>query len=273
MSYSPFSPSGSDAKSWNLTQLHRGGVIADARGEIFSGEYPDESILNLRSSDTLMNSSQRNWSRFNILRQPFAQSAIARLFILLPLQIFNCQLGFKWEGGFIKTELICKFGKRVKTKFSGVGQIHDRGRRGADEGGVERSFPDLRQRGENFENNPKNTFLAITDLLNSNPYIFSRVRVSSQMMCWRTSCAKLTTPWRRTTLTTSSRRWTRTAAGRWTLTSSRRWWWDEIRRIAHNSRVDVLPWYFVKDSQTACMIRTHKLSSQYKSSMPALSYI
>ena len=44
-----------------------------------------------------MNSSQRNWSCFNIFRQPFAPSAIPELFIWLSFQIFNCQLTFKLE--------------------------------------------------------------------------------------------------------------------------------------------------------------------------------
>ena len=60
-------------------------------------------------------------------------------------------------------------------------------------------------------------------------HIFS-AKASSRTTYWKTSCARLTAPWRRRTLTTSWRRWTRTAQEPWTLTSSKRWWWASQRR-------------------------------------------
>ena len=172
MSYSPFSQSGSNAKSRNSTQLQRGGVIADALEEIFSGRNPDEeSILNLHSSKILINSSSKKLLVFQYIQTTLCVVSNTWTFYLAVISNIQPPIDLKIKpgGNFIQSELICKSSwknwifrcppnswinlqvKLKKAKFSGVRQIHDRRRRGANEGGAERGFPDLRQRGEHFK--------------------------------------------------------------------------------------------------------------------------
>ena len=72
-----------------------------------------------------MNSSQRNWSCFNIFRQPFAPSAIPELFIWLSFQIFNCQLTFKLEEEDVQKLNLIQMSNVVNFQVSAKFMIED----------------------------------------------------------------------------------------------------------------------------------------------------
>ena len=116
-----------------------GGVFADACIEIFPGGHLDRSIFNLQSSNIPMNPSQRNWSCFISPDNPLPSQQYLSFLLSCHFKYSNANWPLNQKEVQVQTKCL---------EFSGLRQIHDWGRWGANEGGTQGGFPDLRQRGE-----------------------------------------------------------------------------------------------------------------------------
>ena len=207
-------------------------LLTQMQEEIFLGDSPDGSVLNLQSSNVLMNQSPKTWPCLIYSDNPLRRQRYLAFLFARHFKHPTLNWPLNPEGSCFSAEKISHFEIWImRLKSPGFRQVHDWGRWGADERRIEGSLQNLRQRGGN-EKQHRGKIIEYDCLLPSVTFFHEtfchRARGSSRTTCWRTSCARSTTRWQRTTSTTSSRRLTRTVAAPWTSMSSKKWWWDRI---------------------------------------------